>query len=203
MRTVVGPRCSFRVAMLCCLVLATVTACGRSEQVQSLAKDMLQAGSGTASPPQRTVVPSKPPVEMQSLRIEDERYLGEIARQLGTTVDAIRAANQLGEGPLTAGMVLQVEASREAVDRYCALREQRKANQIAQAEAKRQAKLRAEAEARAAKRAKHLAARARKRGEAVAQPGAHVPGVPLRPGEARVVGQGQVRGLTLPAGLSQ
>jgi hypothetical protein len=191
------------VATVC--TAALLGGCGRSDQVKSLAHDMLKAGAGTAAPPMRTVVPSKPPVEMQSLRIEEERYLGEIARYMGTTVEAIRALNRLGEQPLTTGMVLQIETSREAVERYCTLRAQRKADKLAQAEAKLQAKLRAEAEARAAKRAKQLAARARKRGQPLPQGVAaeQLPGMPLRPGETRVVGSGQVRGVMLPQSVGR
>jgi hypothetical protein len=102
-------------------------------------------------------------------------------------------------------MVLQIETSREAVERYCTLRAQRKADKLAQAEAKLQAKLRAEAEARAAKRAKQLAARARKRGQPLPQGVAaeQLPGMPLRPGETRVVGSGQVRGVMLPQSVGR
>lgn len=191
------------------LAVLALSACQQQPELKSLQRlstTMIEAGTGTAAKSaQRNVVPTKPAPEPLQLRIEDERYLGDVARQLGVTVDAMLEWNQLGDTLLKPGQFLAVRTTKELLDRFVERRERRKAARIAAEEAKRQDKLRKEAEARAAKRAKQVALRARKHGVAVAESGkpgvAEPTGVPLRPGESRRLGAGGVRGVSLPAGL--
>lgn len=172
--------------------------------VQGLSEQMIRAGAGTAHKAAASnVVPSKAAPRQLVLTIEDERYLGDVARQLEVSVDAMMRLNGLSDTLLKPGMQLKVETRAELIDRFVARRERRKADKIAAEEAKRQEKVRKEAEARAARRAKQIAARARKRGAPVVagQTGdlSQVPGTPLRPGQVRNHGAGVVRGVALPA----
>ncbi|MBM4345501.1 MAG: LysM peptidoglycan-binding domain-containing protein [Deltaproteobacteria bacterium] len=186
-------------------IAALLQGCAQKQDLQKLSVGVLQAGSGTAQKTQlQNVVPSKSPAERLTLIVEDERYLGDIARQLGTSVDALMALNQLADTLLQRGQVVLVETRRELVDQFVDKREKRKAARIAAEEAKRQDKLRKEAEARAAKRQKQLEARARKRGlkYVAAAPGTNDTGptaVPLRAGEERKLDHGRLRGVSLPA----
>ena len=178
--------------------------CQRPQELHALSTTVLKAGSGTAAKTQlKNIVPSKRPQERLTVVIEDERYLGDIARQLGTSVDALLAMNKLTDTLLTRGQIVMVEATRDLVDHFVDKRERRKETKIAADEAKRQDKLRKEAEARSAKRQKMLEARARKRGIKIVA--GHSPlddkgpsAVPLRAGEMRQLGHGQMRGVALP-----
>ncbi len=121
---------------------------------------IIAAGAGTAPrTPMHNVIPSKPTVEVHAITVNDERYLGDIARQLGVTVDGMLHDNQLIESTLKTGQVLRVHTSRDLVEAFEARRERRRVAKIAADEAKRVAKGKAEAEARAARKAKQRAAR--------------------------------------------
>ncbi|MBI5609523.1 MAG: LysM peptidoglycan-binding domain-containing protein [Deltaproteobacteria bacterium] len=191
---------------LCCAVTLGA-GCERRQELEKLSVSMLKAGEGTASKtPMRNVVPSKPVTEPLQLTIEDERFLGDVARQLGVSVDAVLEWNQLSDSLLRPGQVLQVRTTKAAIDKFVDRLERRKAAKLAAEETKRQEKVRKEAEARAAKRAKQMAARAKKHGGsaalAAAAGGGEPTGVPLRPGEARAVGTAKLRGVSLPANLA-
>jgi LysM repeat protein len=170
--------------------------------VQGLSEQVIRAGAGTAHKPAASnVVPSKAAPRQLVLAIEDERYLGDVARQLEVSVDAMMRLNGLSDTLLKPGM--QIKTRAELIDRFVLRRERRKADKIAADEAKRQEKVRKEAEARAARRAKQIAGRARKKGIAVADGKiadlSQIPGTPLRPGQVRNHGAGIVRGVSLPA----
>lgn len=172
--------------------------------VQGLSEQVIRAGAGTAHKPATSnVVPSKAAARQLVLAIEDERYLGDVARQLEVSVDAVMRLNGLSDTLLKPGMQIKVETRAELIDRFVLRRERRKADKIAAEEAKRQEKVRKEAEARAARRAKQIAARARKKGVAVADGKlgdlSQIPGTPLKPGQVRNHGAGVVRGVSLPA----
>lgn len=179
--------------------------------VVGFSKQVIEANAGTASKVvTRNVVPSRQASERLQVVIEEERYLGDVARQLGVSVDAMMRANNLADTLLKPGATLQVDTTRDQLDRFLDRRERRKAAKIEAEEAKRQEKVRLEAEARAARRAKALAARARKRGLAVAMAPdgktadlSQVPGSPLRPGQVRNHSAGVVRGVALPASFGQ
>lgn len=179
--------------------------------VEGFSKQMIEASAGTAGKVvTRNVVPSRQAPERLQVVIEDERYLGDVARQLGVSVDAMMRLNNLADTLLKPGATLQVDTTRDQLERFVDRRERRKAAKIAAEEAKRQEKVRLEAEARAARRAKALAARARKRGVPVALAAdgktpdlSQVPGSPLRPGQIRNHGAGVVRGVALPASFGQ
>lgn len=185
--------------------LAIAPGCAQKQELHKLSVSALQASTGTAQKTQlQNVVPSKAPAERCTLVIEDERYLGDVARQLGTSVDALMALNQLADTLLQRGQVVVVETRRALVDQFVDKREKRKAAKIAAEEAKRQEKLRKEAEARAAKRQKQMEARAKKRGlkyvaAAAGAPDTGPTAVPLRSGEERKLDHGKLRGVTLPA----
>lgn len=193
-----------RVFVLVALVCAVaIGGCGKKEELHKLSTTMLVAGQGTAAKTQmRNVIPSKPAPQRLSVVIEEERYLGDVARQLGSSVDAMLALNKLTDTLLQRGQILLVDTSREMVEKFVDKRERRKAAKLAAEEAKRQEKLRKEAEVRAAKRQKLLEARAKKRGIKIAAAGTAPDrgpsAVPLRSGETRQVGHGQVRGVTMP-----
>lgn len=132
--------------------------CDSLQDLNGLSDKVLQAGSGTAS---RTTVrgvrPSRPTAAMHPVAIEDERYMGDIARQLGVTVDSILRDNGLTDNTLSPGMVLQIRTSKDLVDSFIARRDARKKAAIEVAAAKVRAKLKAQADERAAKRAARLA----------------------------------------------
>lgn len=134
--------------------------CEAGSALPRLPAAVLQAGDGSASKTRmRNVVPSRPAAIEHRVVVQDERYLGDIARQLGVTTDALRLDNDLADGPLKSGMVLKVRTSKDLVDAFEARRERIKQARIAAEEAKRQAKIKADAEARAAKRRARLEAR--------------------------------------------
>ncbi len=194
-------------ALAFCFGATLGAGCERRQELEKLSATVLKAGEGTASKtPMRNVVPSKPVAEPLQLTIEDERFLGDVARQLGVSVDAVLEWNQLSDSLLKPGQVLQVRTTKAAIDKFVERRERRKAAKLAAEEAKRQEKVRKEAEARAARRAKQMAARAKKHGGSAAVAGAQgatePTGMPLRPGEARAVGKAQLRGVSLPANLA-
>lgn len=121
---------------------------------------IIAAGAGTAPrTPMHNVIPSKPADEIHAITVKDERYLGDIARQLGVTVDGVLHDNQLTESTLKTGQVLRVHTSRDLVEAFETRRERRRVAKIAADEAKRVAKSKAEAEARAARKAKQRAAK--------------------------------------------
>ncbi len=187
--------------------LASQGGVAQGVSVEGFSKQMIEASAGTGGKVvTRNVVPSRQAAERLQVVIEDERYLGDVARQLGVSVDSMMRLNNLTDTALKPGVELQVDTTRDQLLRFEDRRERRKAAKIAADEAKRQEKVRLEAEARAARRAKALAARARKRGipVAVAADGktpdlSQVPGSPLRPGQVRNHGAGVVRGVALPA----
>jgi ribosome-binding factor A len=142
-----------------------VPACDGVQALDKIPEAVLAAGGGTAGKtPMRNVVPSKPALALHEIRIEDERYLGDVARQLGAIVEAVVHDNDLRDTTLAPGQVLRVRTTRDLVDAFVDKRERRKAARAAAEEAKRVAKLKAEADARAAKRAAKLAARRKKLG---------------------------------------
>lgn len=198
-------RAALHYGLLALGLLGWAPGCAQKHELQKLSVGVIAAGSGTAQKTQlRNVVPSKAPAERCKVVIEDERYLGDVARQLGTSVDALMALNQVADTLLQRGQVILVETRRELVDQFVDKRERRKAAKIAAEEAKRQEKLRKEAEARAAKRQKQMEARAKKRGLKYVAAAAGVPdhgptAVPLRSGEERSLNHGKLRGVTLPA----
>lgn len=179
--------------------------------VAGFSKKVIEDNAGTASRViTRNVVPSRQAAERLQVMIEDERYMGDVARQLGVSVDAMMRVNNLADTVLKPGTALQVDTTRDQLDRFVERRERRKGAKIAAEEAKRQEKVRIEAEARAARRAKAIAARARKRGVVVAMAAdgktldlSQIPGSPLRPGQVRNHGAGVVRGVALPASFGQ
>jgi LysM repeat protein len=135
-----------------------LSGCDSLQDLNGLSEKVLQAGSGTASKTTfRGVKPSRPAPAMHPVAIEDERYMGDIARQLGVTVDSILRDNGLTDNTLSPGMVLQIRASKDLVDSFIARREARKKAAVEVAAAKVRAKLKAQADERAAKRAARLA----------------------------------------------
>ncbi len=134
------------------------------KELEKLSQSMLQASGGSASrTPMRTVVPSKPAAEAYVISIEDERYLGDLCRQLGVTVDDVMRVNNLKDGTLKKGMALQVTTTRDLVTQFEARREHKRQLRIAAEEAKRIAKVKADAEARALRKAKQREARQHKK----------------------------------------
>lgn len=193
--------------------------CDGLPDLTQLPAAVAQAGHGTAGRTStRNVIPSKPAQAVHQIQIEDERYLGDIARQLGVSVDGILRDNAMAETVLQRGMVLQVRTTRDLIVAFEARREQRKIAKAAAEEAKRQARLKAAAEARAARRLARLQARrdrrlgvharrsdkvAAKNGKAEAKatgsarPRAATPKLPEKPqkGLARpIVGEGKLLG---------
>ncbi len=135
-------------------------ACEGAGSVAKLQDRIVTAGAGTAARTRTSnVIPSKPAVAEHEIVVEDERYLGDLARQLGVTVDSVVADNNLPDHNLQRGMRLKVHTGRDLVDAYVAKREHRKQVKAAAEAARIAAKLKADAEARAAKRAARRAAR--------------------------------------------
>lgn len=189
------------------LLMLACLGCGKKDDLQKLSVQMIAASGGTAAKTSLSnVIPSKPPTKRLNLVIEDERFMGDVARQLGTSVDALLVLNNMTDTLLQCGQILLVDTSREMVDQFVDKRERRKAAKLAAEESKRQDKLRKEAEVRAAKRQKLMEARAAKRGIklkptslAAGTPDRGPTGVPLRAGEARSMDHGQLRGVRLPS----
>lgn len=140
--------------------------CEASRNVAHVADQMLAAGAGTA--PKTTmhnVIPSRPAAQVHAITVQDERYLGDIARQLGVTVDGMLHDNRLAESTLKPGQVLDVRTTKDLVDAFEARRERRQTAQKLAAEAKRAAKAKAEMEARAERKAKQRLAKLARRGK--------------------------------------
>lgn len=135
-------------------------ACEGVGGVSKLPDRIVAAGAGTAARTRTTnVIPSKPAVAEHEIVIEEERYLGDLARQLGVTVDSLVVDNGLTDHALKPGMRLKVRTGRDLVDAYVAKREHRKQVKAAAEAARVAAKIKADAEARAAKRAARRLAR--------------------------------------------
>lgn len=128
--------------------------------VAKLPGRIVAAGAGTAARTRTSnVIPSKPAAAEHEIVVEDERYLGDLARQLGVTVDSVVSDNNLADHSLQRGMRLKVRTGRDLVDAYVAKREHRKQVRAAAEAARIAAKIKADAEARAAKRAARRLAR--------------------------------------------
>ncbi len=133
------------------LLLATA-ACDRAPQINAMTRQMVEAGAGSAErAPMRAVIPTRPAAEEHTIVVDDERYLGDIARQLGVTVDEMLAVNKLAEPTLQRGQVLRVETTADLINGWEARRVERRAAKAAKEAEKRAAKAQAEADARAAK----------------------------------------------------
>lgn len=133
-------------------LLLTVTACDGAPKLREMTKQVVEAGAGSADrTPLRAVVPSRQAAEEHTIIVDDERYLGDIARQLGVTVDEMLAMNKLEDPTLQRGQVLRVETTVDLINGWEARRTERRAAKAAKEQEKRAAKARAEADARAAK----------------------------------------------------
>lgn len=149
----------WRVAALAASLLAAA-GCESGQQVATVADQLLQAGSGTAPrTPMHNVVPSRSPVEQHVITIVDERYLGDVARQLGVTVDSLQHDNGLTSNQLQPGQQLLVTTSRELVKAFEQAGNERRERKAAAERAKLEAKRKAEAEAKAARLAAKRAAK--------------------------------------------
>ena len=151
--------------LIASFAIAPLGACDGSAALDELPQVVLAAGAGTANKTTLVnVVPSRPARQLHAVTVEDERYLGDMARALGVTVETVLADNGLQEPVLKPGMVLQVRTSRDMVESFVARRDRRKAARAAAEEEKRQAKLKADADARAAKRQARMLARRKRVG---------------------------------------
>ena len=133
------------------LLLMTI-GCDRAPQIQEMTKQVVAAGAGSADrTPMRAVIPSRPAPEEHTIIVDDERYMGDIARQLGVTVDELLALNKLQESTLQRGQVLRVETTVDLINGWEARRTERRAAKALKEQEKRAAKAKADADARAAK----------------------------------------------------
>ncbi|MSP93138.1 MAG: LysM peptidoglycan-binding domain-containing protein [Myxococcales bacterium] len=154
-------------ALVASIATGPVCACDGGA-LEEIPRAMLAAGAGTAGKTTLVnVVPSRPPRQLHTVTVEEERYLGDMARALGVTVDSVLADNGMQEPTLKPGMVLQVRTTRDLIDAFVARRDRRKAEKAAAEEAKRQAKLKADADARAARRLARMQARRKRAGRGV------------------------------------
>ena len=139
-----------RTASAALLLLAA--ACDRAPQIQEMTKQVVAAGAGSSErAPMRAVIPTRPAAEEHTIVVDDERYMGDIARQLGVTVDELLAMNKLQEPGLQRGQVLRVQTTADLLNGWEARRTERRAAKLAKEQEKRAAKAKAEADARAAK----------------------------------------------------
>ncbi len=126
--------------------------CDRAPQIHDVTQQMVAAGAGSSDhTAMRSVVPSRPAAEEHTIIVDDERYLGDIARQLGVTVDELLSKNRLAEPTLQRGQVLRVETTADLINGWEAHRAERKALKAQKEAEKRAAKAKADADARAAK----------------------------------------------------
>lgn len=157
-----------------CLLLATgaAAACDAAGEPVRLAQVALQQATAEAAQPAlrvEAVRPTRPPTDIHLITIEDERYLGDVARQLGATVDAVMADNQLTDTLLKPDMQLRVKTTADLVAQFEAAREARKARRAAR-EAAKQAELEEKARVAAEeRRRKALEAKAKRLGKSVDQ----------------------------------
>lgn len=141
-----------KLATTTALLAMGLTGCEQSADLQKMTQQVVVAGAGSADRmPMRAVIPTRPAPETHTIVVDDERYLGDIARQLGVTVDAMLAENKLQEPVLQRGQVLRVQTTADLIDSWEARRTERRAAKLRKEEEKRLAKARAEADARAAK----------------------------------------------------
>ena len=160
---------SCRIATFLLPVLAGLVACTANEPTKVVKLALQQTLHGAQEPglQAQAVRPTRPEAELHTILIEDERYLGDVARQLGATVDSVLADNQLTDTMLKPDMKLQVRTTADLVDQFVAAREARKERRAAK-EAAKQAELEAKALAAAEERRKvALAAKAKRLGTTV------------------------------------
>ena len=137
-----------------------------AEQVGQAVNHLIEAGRGTATQARTVnVIPSRPAVETRTITVMDERYLGEIARPLGVTVDVLLAENQLAEGAVKPGQVIKVRTTGDLIDQFEQRREARRIAKDQAMFAKQQAKSKAEAAGRAVKKLRQRIARMNKIGK--------------------------------------
>lgn len=134
------------------LLLAGSAACDRAPEIERVTKQVVAAGSGSADRTKmRAVIPTRPAAEEHTIFVDDERYLGDIARQLGVTVDELLVKNKLAEPTLQRGQMLRVETTADLINGWEVRRAERKAIKAQKEAEKRAAKAQAEADARAAR----------------------------------------------------
>ena len=146
-----SPSASARASLALALLL-TAAGCEGAPPLQEIGRSVVAAGSGSADrAPMRAVIPTRPSVATHTIVVEDERYVGDIARQLGVTVDEMLAQNRLSDPVLQRGQVLRVQTSADWIAGWEARRTERRVTKARREEEKRLAKAKAEADARAAK----------------------------------------------------
>lgn len=133
-------------------LLITAVGCDRAPELHRMTQQVVEAGAGSSQhTPMRAVIPTRPAAVEHTIVVDDERYLGDIARQLGVTVDEMLAMNKLAEPTLQRGQVLKVETTADLINGWEARRIERRALKAQREMEKRAAKAKAEADARAAR----------------------------------------------------
>mgnify|MGYP002628765055 FL=1 len=98
-----------------------------------------------------TVIPSAAPRQSFQVTVTDERYLADVARRLGTTVEAIIRDNHLPDSTIHAGQQLKVQSTSRRFVEFERLQQVRAERRLKRAEARRVAEAAKAAELNAKK----------------------------------------------------
>ena len=124
------------------------------------------AGLAPKAPERRLIViPSAPPRQSFRVTVRDERYLADVARRLGTTVEAIIRDNQLPDSTIRTGQQLKVQTTSRRFIEFERLQQVRAERRLKRAEARRVAEA-----AKAAKAAELKKSRSKQRRRARRRP---------------------------------
>ena len=103
--------------------------------------DGLPALTGTGPKHRLTVIPSAAPKQRFEVTIQTKRYLSDVARQLGTTVEAIIADNGLPDSSIAPGQRLKVRCTERRFNEFKRLQRVREERRLKRAEKRRLRKL--------------------------------------------------------------
>ncbi|MCO4760774.1 MAG: LysM peptidoglycan-binding domain-containing protein [Myxococcales bacterium] len=144
-----------RISILLLLAIVAASGCDRASSLAS------------SSPRHRlTVISSAPPQQRLRITVTDERYLSDVARRLGTTVETLIRDNKLADSTIHPGMQLEVRTTARRHAEFERLQQVRAERRIKRAEAKRNkaaAAAAAKRKLRKAKRPRRRRARRKKR----------------------------------------
>ncbi len=108
------------------ILLATMSpGCKQLEEVgkQLPSAAIIEAPANRSSA--NNVIPTAEPIETFTVVVEKERYLSDIARALGSTVDDLMIDNDLGQSRLKPGLRLRVRTTSSRYARFLQRRERK------------------------------------------------------------------------------
>ena len=125
------PRAAFVAVTVALLGATSLVGCDRIRELAPAVPSAAFVPGHNHNPRDHNVIPSHSPARTMTVVVEDERTVGSIARQLGTTVEETLQLNKMGSPEIKAGQTLTVRTSPEAYARFLANREVRKTRRAA------------------------------------------------------------------------